>query len=202
MSKNDVGADKRTQILKAAVAVFSRHGFHQARVEEIAQEAGVGKGTVYEYFESKRHLFEEMVREGLKFYAHRVVELDPPGEAEQGETFTDKLRRVIRMHLEFFLEYRELAEVTMGDSNLVSQEMRGWMREMRREQIDTLRKRIELYQQKGEIRGGLDPEVAAVAMMGVLASLWHYVVWDKDRIDLDLLTEKVLQLMLGGLGVK
>ncbi len=47
---------KHQAILGAAAEVFSEHGFAKARIEDIANKAEVGKGTVYEYFQSKEHL--------------------------------------------------------------------------------------------------------------------------------------------------
>lgn len=52
-------ADKRGAILEAAIDVFVRDGFEAASVADIAQEAGVAKGTIYLYFESKDHLVEQ-----------------------------------------------------------------------------------------------------------------------------------------------
>ena len=49
----DVSAERTEQIVEAAIAVFSRLGFHKARMDDIAREAGVSKGTLYWYFESK-----------------------------------------------------------------------------------------------------------------------------------------------------
>ncbi|MFQ5541718.1 MAG: TetR/AcrR family transcriptional regulator, partial [Candidatus Binatia bacterium] len=48
---------KRREILQAAMQVFAREGYHRARIEAVAEEAGIGKGTVYEYFKSKTDLF-------------------------------------------------------------------------------------------------------------------------------------------------
>ena len=56
----DEKQERRDNILEAAALVFSEKGYHQARVEEIAVQAGIGKGTVYEYFASKLELFQEM----------------------------------------------------------------------------------------------------------------------------------------------
>jgi AcrR family transcriptional regulator len=50
------------ELLDAALAVFAEQGFARARLEEVARRAGVSKGTVYLYFESKEALFREMVR--------------------------------------------------------------------------------------------------------------------------------------------
>lgn len=53
MPRPDVSEERRSQILDAAVAVFARLGFHQARMDDIVQEAGLSKGALYWYFKSK-----------------------------------------------------------------------------------------------------------------------------------------------------
>ena len=54
--------DKRRLIIEAAMKIFARDGFHKATISDIAEVAGIGKGTVYEYFNSKTELFEDMIK--------------------------------------------------------------------------------------------------------------------------------------------
>jgi len=54
---------RRQQIIKAALEIFSRKGFAMATTAEIAREAGVAEGTIYNYFESKRDLFIAVIRD-------------------------------------------------------------------------------------------------------------------------------------------
>jgi AcrR family transcriptional regulator len=49
----DVSEERKNQILDAAAAVFSRLGFHEARMDDIVRESGLSKGTLYWYFTSK-----------------------------------------------------------------------------------------------------------------------------------------------------
>ena len=53
----DLQQRRRDGILDAATALFSRHGYHGADLQDLADQLGVGKGTVYRYFPSKRELF-------------------------------------------------------------------------------------------------------------------------------------------------
>jgi TetR/AcrR family transcriptional regulator, repressor of fatR-cypB operon len=55
-------ADRRREILDAALELFVERGFHGTAVPEIAQRAGVGLGTIYRYFESKDQLVNELYR--------------------------------------------------------------------------------------------------------------------------------------------
>jgi len=53
------------EILEAALTVFARHGFAAARMDAVAREAGIAKGTLYLYFPDKETLFKALVREAI-----------------------------------------------------------------------------------------------------------------------------------------
>lgn len=63
--KSQSDEDRRTRILSAAQEVFSLHGFRDAEVKQIAERAGVGKATIYKFFESKEALLLVVVEENL-----------------------------------------------------------------------------------------------------------------------------------------
>jgi AcrR family transcriptional regulator len=90
---------KRREIAAAAMGVFSDHGFEAASIQQVALKAGVGKGTIYEYFRSKEELtafaiqvwLEEMIQE-----IERMVEdIEDPGK---------KLKAYVNVMLEAFLQ--------------------------------------------------------------------------------------------------
>jgi TetR/AcrR family fatty acid metabolism transcriptional regulator len=57
--------EKRERILRAAASVFAREGFYNAKIEDVAHEAGVAHGTVYLYFGSKDDLLISVFKENL-----------------------------------------------------------------------------------------------------------------------------------------
>jgi AcrR family transcriptional regulator len=67
---------KRRQIMAGAQAVFLAHGFDGASMGEIARKAGVSKGTLYVYFDSKEQLFEAIFEEACMEQAEQVMTLD------------------------------------------------------------------------------------------------------------------------------
>lgn len=67
---------KRRQVLDGARQVFLAHGFDAASMGEIAKAAGVSKGTLYVYFESKEELFAALVKRQCALTAERLFELD------------------------------------------------------------------------------------------------------------------------------
>ncbi len=64
--------DRPTEILDAALLLFSEQGFARTKLEEVAKKAGVSKGTVYLYFESKDALFQAIVR---KYVTEALLQL-------------------------------------------------------------------------------------------------------------------------------
>jgi len=65
-------AARRSQILKIALKLFQKQGFDGTSVAEIANEAGVSRGVIFYYFDGKRELGQEVIRENLRDYSHYV----------------------------------------------------------------------------------------------------------------------------------
>jgi TetR/AcrR family transcriptional repressor of mexJK operon len=64
--------EKREQVLKGAAIVFASDGYEGASMSRIAHEAGVSKGTLYNYFETKAHLFAAYVGQECRFKLEQV----------------------------------------------------------------------------------------------------------------------------------
>ena len=162
------GTDKRLSIIKAAAKVFSRHGYHRARVEDIASEAGVGKGTVYEYFASKRHLFEEVVKEGLRFYSGAgKARLGAEVSARMDGGPSDlggQLCALVETHLKFLREYRDISRVALSDHALSSEDMYRWFCDVRRQKIERLKKLLAEGRDRGETCPDLDLDLGRVSL--------------------------------------
>jgi AcrR family transcriptional regulator len=69
------GSAKRRQIMEGARTVFLASGFDGASMNDVARAAGVSKGTLYVYFDSKEQLFEALIREQRRQQAERLTEL-------------------------------------------------------------------------------------------------------------------------------
>ena len=69
----DVSTERKKQITDAATTVFSRQGFHKARIDDIAAEAGLSKGTLYLYFKSKDDIIASLLS---KMFERELAALD------------------------------------------------------------------------------------------------------------------------------
>ena len=98
--------DKRARILAAATAVFASRDFHRVPISEVAQRAGVGKGTLYLYFPTKDALREGALQASLERLANEVDQqaaADVSGEAA--------LRAIVLTILRFFWKQQDLLTV-------------------------------------------------------------------------------------------
>ena len=75
---------KRARIIEAATQHFAEHGYHAARVGDIAAALGIAKGSVFQHFHSKDGLFFEVYKQAVRSFAKY---LDAPGEVRQGGFF-------------------------------------------------------------------------------------------------------------------
>jgi AcrR family transcriptional regulator len=102
----DVSEERKAQILEAATEVFSRAGFHKARMDDIAKQAGLSKGALYWYFDSKNAIIQGILdlmfsREFEKMGAF----IDPEMSAR------DKLERYLEMAVEDIARFESLLPI-------------------------------------------------------------------------------------------
>jgi AcrR family transcriptional regulator len=99
-------AQRRDEILIAATRLFARHGFPGADVQLLADELGIGKGTIYRYFPSKRELFLAAVDSGMRRLTDRIDN----AVAACAEPL-ERMRTGVRNYLAFFVENPDLVEL-------------------------------------------------------------------------------------------
>src|SRR5690242_20890282 len=97
---------KRQRILDAAVKIFAEKGFYNAKVSEIARVAGVADGTIYLYFKSKDDLLISLFEDRME-----GINANLRAALADCKTAADKLRTVVRLHVELVQENRHMAEV-------------------------------------------------------------------------------------------
>ncbi len=100
--------DKRPRLVSAASAVFAEKGYATTRVADIAERAGVGKGTVYEYFSSKEELLFavfESIKDSVTARMNAVLDEDEPTQ--------EQLFNLLRLGAEVITEQLEIQPVIL-----------------------------------------------------------------------------------------
>jgi AcrR family transcriptional regulator len=86
-------------MLEAASRLFSKHRFHQVRMEDVAAEAGVGKGTIYRYFDDKDELYLALLERAGRLMSERIQK-----RIATARSPLEKLEGLAAAVLEFFDE--------------------------------------------------------------------------------------------------
>lgn len=186
---------KRELILAAALVVFSARGFHSARMEEIAQEAGVGKGTVYEYFHSKEHLFRETLKGGLELYTSQVR-----WELGREITAAGKLAGLVRNNYRYARRYRPLARIAMLETIPVDDSFRAWLREMHQEVLEMIEGIVREGMNRGELHVPNPPLFSHLFYGGLSMMLSPFGDMEMDEEEIDQYAAEIIDYYLKGIG--
>ncbi|MFA9423591.1 MAG: TetR/AcrR family transcriptional regulator, partial [Sedimentibacter sp.] len=109
---------KRKDILLVARALFKKKGFHNTKMEEIALNAGVGKGTLYEYFTSKQEIFDETCIDKVTVIRDAINEI-----SNENISFMEKLSKMLTLK-EKNIEYGEVSiEAVLSNKNIISEKV-------------------------------------------------------------------------------
>jgi AcrR family transcriptional regulator len=162
------GIDTRRRLLDAAEHVFGEFGYHEASVVKVAEEAGVAAGTYYLYFDSKKAIFDELVRDLNRRVRHAMKE----GSSKGTTRFESELLG-FDAYFRFTREHPTLYRI-IRQAEFVSPEMlRYHYDQLSAGYIEALREASAA----GEI-GALNPEVAAYALMGVGEMIgMRWILW-------------------------
>ncbi|HEX6694421.1 MAG TPA: TetR/AcrR family transcriptional regulator [Longimicrobiales bacterium] len=168
--------ERPRQILEAAIEVFGEAGLAGARLEEIAQRAGISKGTVYLYFASKDDLFAEVVRDT---FAEIVEAVRNQGESDSAIA---DLRAFCGAYWKFLRSRRfeTVYRLVIAELHTFPDLSREYADEVRIPMKKAVTRILERGESTGEIRAG---DQAVRARM-LLALMWQHGIWfarrDKD----------------------
>ena len=164
--------NKRDLILAAAREIFGEKGYHSTTSEEIAKRAGVGKGTIYQYFESKHDIFLQMHIQYLQQYSESVSAL-----IHEDSTFEENMRRIIRFHLDNLQDLMQFGMQFMSkmqSHGIHCTENCAMMEDLKHQLGIEQYQVIEIAKQRGEIRD-VDAQLAVSCLSGMFIGISHMV---------------------------
>lgn len=152
--------EKVDVIFQAAVQVFADQGFDQAKMDDIAQAAGVAKGTIYYHFKSKEDLFTGLMDEGMEKLINCAKR-----HINNEESPVEQMRGLIQAHSRFFMENGKLAKLLLNEA-FGTKERQNKFRARIREYIQL----IELLIQRGIATGDFDVEYPAEMAVSIFGA--------------------------------
>lgn len=154
----------RQRILHEAAREFARLGFDQANINLIAEQAGIGKGTIYLYFTNKRELFQEMLRSIARTHLATIrTALAPRG------TLQERLERLFRAFALLAAEDSDSFHVSMSSLYGVNRAFQEEASHLLREYLAVISLVLEESQARGEIQVA-DIEATALQVFSLTES--------------------------------
>jgi TetR/AcrR family transcriptional regulator, fatty acid metabolism regulator protein len=188
------GGDKYRRILDAAIDVIAEKGFHNSRVSDIAERAGVADGTVYLYFKSKEQILMTALDGAFEsFYRLAKEELASSADAPA------KLRTLARLHLRSLSQNRSLAVVLQTELRQSAKFLAEFSHRELKGYFDLIREIIREGQQSGTIRKEVPDKIAAASLFGALDEMVTSWVLSSRDWDLAAAADPVIDLLLGGM---
>ena len=189
--------DRRKTILRAAVEVFARKGYHGCRIADVAREAGVAYGLVYHYFKNKEELLQLVFETGWGGFMSRIRDA-----AEASAPLEQKIRRIAQVAFEAYrIDPRGVRVLVLEFARSPSTGEAN-RRTAFAEVLGVITRMFERARARGELRAGLEPALCAAMLFGsVEMSLTGFVMGLLDPRDSGLLAhaqEQLTSLFLDG----
>ena len=174
---------RRDQIITAAAKVFARRGFSGTLMADIAEKAGIGKGTLYEYFNSKEDLFFAV----FEWFVRATEAEAKVSISALGGSASQRLEALNDSLMTSWIEMRELFSLVMEFwSASASSQMRERFRQAFRQGYSDFRQIVSgLIRdgiERGEFRSDVDAESVAAALVGTWDALLLQA-WFDEKFD-------------------
>lgn len=191
----DVSIERKKQILDAAIHVFSRDGFHDAKMDDIAKESGLSKGALYWYFNSK----DELISNILGFFFEREIaeikswDIEEKSARELFEDYSKLLIEDLKSIQAFItIAYEFMAMISRNEK------VKKVIKHSLAQYIDVSVPIIQLGMDKGEFRDvdAYETSLALGALIEGSILLW---VYDMERFNLSELITRNVEIFLDGL---
>ena len=191
--------DKKNHIIQAAVTVFAQKGYASATIADIAAEAKIGKGTIYEYFASKDDLFFA-VFEWFKLQTEDAARVNI---AVLGESAAGRLNALSDSLMGMWLEMKDVFRLTMefwaaSSSSQMQDRFKANFRNTYQDFRNIVNSLIREGIERGEFRTDINSESVAAALVGTWDALFLQA-WFEDDFDPVTIARDFLSILINGL---
>ncbi len=194
----DVSETRKNQILDAATTVFVRLGFQHARMDDIVEESGLSKGTLYWYFKSKEDIINAISR---RLFTGELEKLEILLEAEG--TVSERLMQLTGYRVAGLKRMSNLIPIIFEFYAVAVHQQ--WVQQFIGEYFKNFRKLLEALIQQGIDRGEfrlVNATEAAISLASIYEGLTIHWLMDPQTVQWDTLSENSIPLLLDGLKVR
>ena len=191
--------DKNKRIIDAAVRVFAQKGYASATIADIAASAEIGKGTIYEYFDSKEDLFFAV----FEWFKIKTRDAAKVNIAVLGGSASQRLEALSDSFMGMWHEIKDVFTLTMefwaaSSSPQLQDRFKANFRNTYQEFRDVVKSLIQEGIERGEFRSDVNPDSVAAAVVGAWDALFLQA-WFEDDFDPVTIARDFLTIIIKGL---
>jgi AcrR family transcriptional regulator len=161
---NRLDCEKKERVIRAAIEEFQIHGFEKAKIEAIAKNAGVAKGSIYQYFDDKKDLFLYSVTWSLEYFMENIDRQTPLKDMDVYDYFLTGSRERFELIKKEPLLVAFSVDVTSGKYGSLTKETNDALNRIGEEYELKL---IANGKKKGTVRADLDDRALLLFFQGV-----------------------------------
>ena len=174
---NGLRDDRRHRIVYCAKAAFAANGYHSTSISQIVQNAGIARGTFYQYFDNKLHIFQTILDSFLQDLQDCIkpVSLSPGSRAPLIQ-IQDNLTRV----LELVLRERELTQILLRHTGAPGDTVERHVDDFYRQVADVIQRSLNLGMAMSLVRP-CNTRLTAYSIIGAVKEVVFQLTASEDR---------------------
>jgi TetR/AcrR family transcriptional regulator, cholesterol catabolism regulator len=180
---------RRDELIEIAARVFADKGFDGATLQDIADEFGVLKGSLFHYIKGKDDLLYEII-EGVYLGAEDAIW----AIAADADTAAGRLRRLIVAYVRYIADHQPAVTVWLHDLGALEPARRQIIADYEARDADRMVALVTLAQREGAIPADADPRVVSMALFGALN--WVHRWYRPGRLSPEQIGTEVCRLLL------
>ena len=193
VKNKELVAKRREQIVLAAIKLFSRKGFHKTNLRELAEEAGISHGNIYDYVGTKQDIFF-LIHEFINNLAIEKINRSTENIKDPFE----KLRRMVRTEFELMHEWSDAILLIYQETHILDKSLLKPLLKRERERVSKFEQNIQQCVKKGQLR---DCNIRVAAnLIKSMTETWVAKRWDlRGHVDRMEMEKAILDVVFNGL---
>ena len=193
VKNKELVAKRREQIVLAGIKLFSRKGFHETNLRELAEESGISHGNIYDYINSKQDIFF-LIHEFINNIAIQKINRSIKNIVDP----LDRLRRMVRAEFDLMYEWSDAILLIYQETHILNKPLQKALLKRERDRVYRIEETIDECITRGQLRS-FNSRVAA-NLIKSMAETWVAKRWDlrghSDRMEME---KAIIDIIFNGL---
>ncbi len=180
--RNSKKQNRKEQLLRIASIVFAEKGYHATSIDDIKKCAGVARGTVYNYFDSKRDIFDMLIRDYTQSILSHISIFDTSSSLSLIEQFNKNVSGIV----EIISRNKELTRIISSEAVGLDSEFDHQLILFYAQLSEYIEGALTMLQKNGDIDSAINVRLLAFALIGTIKEVTYQWALDKGSVlDMD-----------------